>query len=827
MALATARYVKPNEPRVVTTPGGMKSVPPCVGFRGKSRFVGEAASMQSRSNAENTVVDVAFYMGATSTMIEQASESPVEHFRRWTLKDGATPPLATVQYNGADRDFDLRALSSMLFSQASEFAEQQREREGGEVTPEGTKRCVSLAVPDSYTSEQRVAICDAARLANLHVVALATTTECLASSFSSGRDQASNGSDAATAAVSEQKDTTVMFVDIGHTCTSVSIVRFRAGLQYDILATESSSKLGGRNVDVALYDHAIQELAKKGNKVEPRTKAGSSVLNECAKAKKILSSNRESQLFLEAYGMSIKIKRADVEQSCRSSIDALRGMVVECLKKAGIQAEELLTVEMSGGGSRVPCFREAVSSSVGGGGTTKLTTTLSPEAVAQGAATFGALFVNEEEEATREKGRRERAAARKIAAAAQKVRDAELFARAAELKREEEEAKKGSEKGNEKDSEKTEEAVEKTEEAAVEPVAPETSKAEEPAVAAAAAAAAAAEVVEKVEEVKVEEVEEEVELPPIVFPVSAVPESAMTEEEKIAAVASEEEMQKVDKELREIENSKNALESFIYEMQSVLEGNGKYGRHASLLNKEILSPLLTKAQESLWDASDDTSAAVFQNQLVTLEDEFQKTSPDYFAAVKKEKEEEEEKMRVAEKEAEEERKLNGEDDEDHDRRKLKSGDRMRLVMRNKEEATELFKGSNFAHAAARYTKSLGHCHKFIDMTPEIKKEVESVKVSLYLNLAQCYLKLEQWSKVVPNCKDALTFDPDNVKALYRRAYALIKLKQIDEANKDVKLALTKKSDDKSLLKLKKIIDAHIKKAKAKEKKMAQAMFGGN
>jgi tetratricopeptide (TPR) repeat protein len=89
------------------------------------------------------------------------------------------------------------------------------------------------------------------------------------------------------------------------------------------------------------------------------------------------------------------------------------------------------------------------------------------------------------------------------------------------------------------------------------------------------------------------------------------------------------------------------------------------------------------------------------------------------------------------------------------------------------------------------------------------------------------VKLEHWSKVVPNCKDALTLDPDNVKALYRRAYALIKLKQIDEAHKDVKLALTKKSDDKSLLKLKKIIDAHIKKAKAKEKKMAQAMFGGN
>merc|ERR1712224_997044 len=125
---------------------------------------------------------------------------------------------------------------------------------------------------------------------------------------------------------------------------------------------------------------------------------------------------------------------------------------------------------------------------------------------------------------------------------------------------------------------------------------------------------------------------------------------------------------------------------------------------------------------------------------------------------------------------------------------------MRLVMRNKDEATELFKGKNYAHAAARYTKSLGHCSKFFDMTPEVKEEVAKVKLSLYLNLAMCYMKLEAWSKVVPNCKDALSFDENSVKALYRRGKAYFKLKHID---------------------------ASIKKAKAKEKKMAQAMFGGD
>ena len=282
----------------------------------------------------------------------------------------------------------------------------------------------------------------------------------------------------------------------------------------------------------------------------------------------------------------------------------------------------------------------------------------------------------------------------------------------------------------------------------------------------------------------------------------------------------------VDAELKRIEDARNQLESYIYEMQGVVEGRGKYAHHAGLLDKDTLSPLFEKAQQELWDAPEDSGESFFAERFASLKSAFEASAPQYLEAVEKEKEAEEAAMRQAEKEAEEERKANGEDD-DHDRRKLKSADRMRLVIRNKDEATELFKGKNYAHAAARYTKSLGHCSKFVDMTPDVKEEVAKVKLSLYLNLAMCYMKLEAWSKVVPNCKDALTFDENSVKALYRRGKAYFKLKKIDDANKDVKRALKLMPEDKNLLKLKKHIDASIKKAKAKEKKMAQAMFGGD
>lgn len=53
---------------------------------------------------------------------------------------------------------------------------------------------------------------------------------------------------------------------------------------------------------------------------------------------------------------------------------------------------------------------------------------------------------------------------------------------------------------------------------------------------------------------------------------------------------------------------------------------------------------------------------------------------------------------------------------------------MQQVMRNKNEATELFKGGNFAHAAARYARALAHTSKFFDLSTDDEKEVNDLQV---------------------------------------------------------------------------------------------------
>lgn len=59
---------------------------------------------------------------------------------------------------------------------------------------------------------------------------------------------------------------------------------------------------------------------------------------------------------------------------------------------------------------------------------------------------------------------------------------------------------------------------------------------------------------------------------------------------------------------------------------------------------------------------------------------------------------------------------------------------MKYVIKNKEEATELFKDGNYQHATERYVRALGHSNKFVDLTPEDAKEVKDLQLALHLNL---------------------------------------------------------------------------------------------
>ena len=155
---------------------------------------------------------------------------------------------------------------------------------------------------------------------------------------------------------------------------------------------------------------------------------------------------------------------------------------------------------------------------------------------------------------------------------------------------------------------------------------------------------------------------------------------------------------------------------------------------------------------------------------------------------------------------------------------MSSTKRIRMAKKNKDEANELYKGKNYAPATKRYIKALQHCEKCYDMNPEEKEEVTKLKLSIYLNLAMSWLKLEKYERSIENASKALEIDAKSAKALYRRASGYEKLKNYDKAFKDVKAVLKIKPEDKSSLKLQSRIMKVLAKQKASQG-MAKKMFG--
>uniref|UniRef100_A0A7S0TH66 Peptidylprolyl isomerase n=2 Tax=Hemiselmis andersenii TaxID=464988 RepID=A0A7S0TH66_HEMAN len=202
--------------------------------------------------------------------------------------------------------------------------------------------------------------------------------------------------------------------------------------------------------------------------------------------------------------------------------------------------------------------------------------------------------------------------------------------------------------------------------------------------------------------------------------------------------------------------------------------------------------------------------------------------PKYFEEEERLKGEEEKRER----EEEERRKKEEEENrssEDHDNRILKFSERFGMAEKNKGEGNELFKDGNCKFAAERYVKALGHLAKLVHIESTMKEEdfaqAKALKLTCYNNLAQCFLKLEAWSKAADNCSAALELDGANAKALFRRAQALVEQKELEKAAEDCRRCLEVNAGDKAVEKLLEKCERGIKAAEAKQKKMYGKMFG--
>lgn len=293
--------------------------------------------------------------------------------------------------------------------------------------------------------------------------------------------------------------------------------------------------------------------------------------------------------------------------------------------------------------------------------------------------------------------------------------------------------------------------------------------------------------------------------------------SSLPVEESSEIAAAENEMCKRDEEILAIGESKNSLETRILRLRA-----SRGGPHSELVTPELFA-LLDECEGWMWEADDD---ADFKAKQVELEEKAKELCPKYFEAVEREELAAKERAMQEDAANEQEGEEDGDDDEKRedrlnaDTRKLKFSDRFRLVQKNKDEGSELFKDGNFLHSAKRYKDALAHAGKLThDLSPEQQDQTKRIKIDLHLNMSLCWTKLDNVEQSLRSCDEALKLDGDHPKALYRRAYAYENLKRFDEAKEDVKKALSVAPNDKAILQLQKRIDAQIARQKKKEKAM--------
>lgn len=220
-----------------------------------------------------------------------------------------------------------------------------------------------LSVPYWFTDAQRRGIDTACRIAELNCLRVANESTMIALGYGIYKS--------AKKLFSETEAQHVMFIDLGYSCYSVSIVDFIQG-KLIVRATVCDYTLGGRNFDDVIVEH-LADVFETKHKINVRNNAKAMLKLQVAgeKAKKILSPQGVSEApanvecLAEDIDLNANLTKEDFETKSKFLIDKLAGPINQCLAEAGLTKEEITDCEIVGGSSRIGIIKKTLAEVLG------------------------------------------------------------------------------------------------------------------------------------------------------------------------------------------------------------------------------------------------------------------------------------------------------------------------------------------------------------------------------------------------------------------------------------------------------------------------------
>ncbi|VEN57480.1 unnamed protein product [Callosobruchus maculatus] len=157
-----------------------------------------------------------------------------------------------------------------------------------------------------------------------------------------------------------------------------------------------------------------------------------------------------------------------------------------------------------------------------------------------------------------------------------------------------------------------------------------------------------------------------------------------------------------------------------------------------------------------------------------------------------------------------------------------------MAMHHKDKGKECFLQNNNKDAAFRFTKALKIILSVpidVESPPEVidgitVKNINCLKATLFNNLATCYFKNQQWSMVIDLCNKVLSYDKDNVKALYKIGVAYENDRNFEKAYEALTKALKLDPDNRASAEHLACVKEELKKAESRVNNMMKKMFVG-
>jgi len=322
--------------RVIENSEGARTTPSIIAFTTDNEvLVGQSAKRQAVTNPENTLFAIKRLIG--------------RRFKDDTVqKDIKMVPYKIVEANNGDAWVECHG-KKMAAPEVSSRVLMKLKKDAEAFLGEEVTEAV-ITVPAYFNDSQRQATKDAGRIAGLDVKRIINEPTAAALAF--GMDN--------------KGDTKIAVYDLGGGTFDISIIEIaeiEGEHQFEVLATNGDTFLGGEDFDLRIIDFLAAEFKKDSSIDLHNDPLALQRLKEAAEKAKIeLSSAEQTDINLpyitaDATGpkhLNVKLTRAKLESLVDDLIEKTKGPCAQALKDAGLKASEIKDVILVGGQTRMP-----------------------------------------------------------------------------------------------------------------------------------------------------------------------------------------------------------------------------------------------------------------------------------------------------------------------------------------------------------------------------------------------------------------------------------------------------------------------------------------